>query len=435
VNLSLALLILLIGSAPVILMVDVPLLQGFVCAVAAATTLVIGLTLPRSDGEHLLKLSGFVAVVTAAPVVAILIQLAQLKAIGLSNPIWDSAAAALGQPLAATISIDRGGTIVVLVRFLAAAAILFSAMAIAVDRRRAQRILGCLAAAATAIAVISAIVALSDSLGSRHGYGENWKMAAIDGTVLGVVLTGAAAIQAYERYRMRRTHSPTRARSAAIAGGVWIAGCAICWSTLMWVGDDLANIAALFGFGTLIIIAIICHVGFRPWEQIGLLVVAVGAAVYIVIFILPIRVGDPTLSFVTEVSPALVGVTERVLADIPITGTGAGTFAALLPIYRGVDEVIEAQSPPTTAAAIAIEFGRPVLVLALLTTVSIVGVLMRGALQRGRDYFYSGAGAGCVLALLFLMFGNAGFLNTAISIITAATLGLAFAQRTGRVRH
>jgi len=435
VTLPLSLLIMLIGFTPVVVMVDVPLLQGLVCAVAAATTLVIGLTMSRSDGEHLLKLSGFITIVSGVPVVAILIQLLQSKAPGLANSIWDSAAAALGHPLSAIISIDPGASLVVLVRYLAAAAILFSTMALAVDRRQAQRILVCLAAATTAIAVISAIVATGDSLASHPDHGENWKMATIDGTVLGVVLTAAAAIQAYERYRMRLAHSPNRASSAAIAGGVWIAACAICWSTLLWVGDDLATLAALFGFSTLIIITMICHVGFRPWEQAGLLVVAVGAAVYLVIFVLPIRIGDPTLSFMTDVSPALGRVTERLLADSPLAGTGAGTFAALLPIYRGANEVIEGQTAPTAAAAIAIELGRPILVLVVLAAVTIAGDLARGALRRGRDYFYPGAGAGCVLALLFLMFGNAGLVTTAISSITAATLGLGFAQRTGRVRH
>ena len=52
---------------------------------------------------------------------------------------------------------------------------------------------------------------------------------------------------------------------------------------------------------------------------------------------------------------------ERMLEDAPLLGTGAGTFAALAPIYREMDDQSYSSTASTAAAAFAIELGRPLL--------------------------------------------------------------------------
>ena len=58
-------------------------------------------------------------------------------------------------------------------------------------------------------------------------------------------------------------------------------------------------------------------------------------------------------------------------------------------------------------------------------------VMLRGALRRGRDSFYPALGAGCLVALLIRGFADASIFAQAVSIIAAATVGLALAQSSG----
>jgi len=50
------------------------------------------------------------------------------------------------------------------------------------------------------------------------------------------------------------------------------------------------------------------------------------------------------------------------------------------------------------------------------------------ALLRGRDYVYSSAGAGCIIALLISLFANDGILGLTASLMISVVCGLAFAQ-------
>jgi len=119
------------------------------------------------------------------------------------------------------------------------------------------------------------------------------------------------------------------------------------------------------------------------------------------------------------------------LADAPWTGTGAGTFAALAPIYRAADAAASAAAP-TAAAAIAVELGRPLLWIMALAALGAVAALLRGALARGRDSFYPAAGAALMVTLLLRAFGDAGVLTTPVAIVAAGALGLAAAQSRSR---
>ena len=84
---------------------------------------------------------------------------------------------------------------------------------------------------------------------------------------------------------------------------------------------------------------------------------ALGAAILLLAYHPAERSTSVLLAFAGASSPSLFALSERVLDDAPLVGTGAGTFAALAPIYR------ETESPnsvaATAAAAFAIELGKP----------------------------------------------------------------------------
>src|SRR5205823_5094575 len=133
------------------------------------------------------------------------------------------------------------------------------------------------------------------------------------------------------------------------------------------------------------------------------------------------------LSFATS-PPALKSLSQHVLDDAPLVGTGAKTFLALAAIYREINDPPPACAAATAAATLAIELGPPMLWLIVLGTLAAVVVLLRDGLRRGRDWFYPAMGGGCALTLLLMSFTNAGLLGTATGLLIAAALGLAFAQ-------
>ncbi len=156
-----------------------------------------------------------------------------------------------------------------------------------------------------------------------------------------------------------------------------------------------------------------------------------GIALFVMAYHPPERGAGIPLAY-AESSTALITLSQRILEDAPLLGTGAGTFAALAPIYREIDDPPSGPVAATTASTFAIELGKPLLWLITLATVVFSIILFRASLRRGRDFFYSAMGGSCLITLLFLAFTNAGLLGTATELIFAAALGLAVAQSKSR---
>jgi len=76
--------------------------------------------------------------------------------------------------------------------------------------------------------------------------------------------------------------------------------------------------------------------------------------------------------------------------------------------------------------------GRPALWIMAAAMLSIIFLCASGGFNRGRDLFYSMAGAGVGVSSLVLAFCDIGLNNFAIAIVLAATLGLALAQSVSR---
>src|SRR5450631_1503350 len=147
-------LVLLIVTTPVILIFDGPIIHGLVIAVMAVSVAIVALRFRPGEAGFLSSVIRPMAIVAAVPALWMLVQVLPLKNVGLANPIWESAAAALERPLAGSISIDPGATLISLARYLSMAAIAFVAAAVAVDRHRAEWILFALTIATTLIGLL-----------------------------------------------------------------------------------------------------------------------------------------------------------------------------------------------------------------------------------------------------------------------------------------
>lgn len=345
---------------------------------------------------------------------------------GLVHPIWKSAATALEKPLTGTISVDPGATLVSLIRYLSAIAIAFVASAVAIDRRRAERVLFALVAATTVIA----LMALATTLG---GFSFISAGASTNGAGLGVIFASAAALHTIERNNMRQpdqTNLPPRTSPIFVACLVALATCSLA---VLVGATSQTCFAIICGLATLVFAITIRRFNLGPWGIAAIISLALFVAIAAVAFQVSSGIVGLTLAFASQAPAPLIALTQRVLTESNWAGTGAGTFAAVLPIYRGIDELGSGHVAPTAAASIAIEMGRPFFWIITMAAIALAAALVRGAMRRQRDSFYSATGASCVVALVLLSYGNSALLGTTFLIIAAAAIGVAIAQSKSRL--
>jgi hypothetical protein len=238
--------------------------------------------------------------------------------------------------------------------------------------------------------------------------------------IIGFVLSCATTIRAYEH--LDRTKHRKSRMMAIVAASASMAALFICLSAILISGDPVLFLAALFGAGIPIAVLAIRRWRLGPLGQAGIAALA-AVAVFGFFAAVPAKNdADPILALSTQ---GQISSIERMLSDAKWGGSGAGSFEALLPIYRDTADSLEI---PTAAAIIAIEMGRPFLWICVIVALMGASTLFRRALLRGRDYVYPSAGAGCIVALLISLFANDGILGLTPSLMISVVCGLAFAQ-------
>jgi hypothetical protein len=420
-------LVTLICASPVILLWDGLIMQGLVAGIVAVALAITARTLRPGETGFLVSIIRPLAPVAAVPALWVLVQVLPLRM--LAHPIWKSAETALGHPVAGGISVDPGASVIALGQYLSVIAVAFLSAAVAVDRQRAEWILFVLTAAVTAIALIM----LTHELFFPGVWLATFARAqAINCVAMGTIIASAACIRTIERYESRRS-SPQRSVPVLLRTFVACsAALAICGATLMLDATREVLIATGYGFLALACVLIIRRFALGKFGITAIAAPALGAAILLLAYHPAERSTSVLLTFGGASSPSLIALTERVLDDAPLVGTGAGTFAALAPIYREMDDLPANSMAATAAAAFAIESGQPILWLMVVATAGSLIVLLRASLQRGRDSFYPAMGGGCLVTLLLLAFTNASLLGTATGLIAAAVLGLGFAQSKSR---
>jgi hypothetical protein len=208
-----------------------------------------------------------------------------------------------------------------------------------------------------------------------------------------------------------------------------LAALAICAVAVIYAAPAPLVLATAGGVAMLAIIVII--------RRLGLGLMAGGALVALAALGAGIAAvgqtgasSNPTLRFATSVTQAKLSVVERMITDNGI-GSGAGTFAALLPLYANFDDA-SLRAAPTLAAQISIEMGKAAPFIAAVLALMLVAILLRGAFERGRDSFYAAGAAACTVTFLTEAFMDSSLLTTSAMLVAATILGLGFAQRLSR---
>ena len=412
-------LVALICASPATLW-DGPLVQGVVAGIVAVILAIIARSLHPGETEFLVSTVGPIAIVAAVPALWMVIQVLPLK--GLAHPIWASVETGLGHPVVGTISVDLGASVIALGRYVCMAAVMLGSAAIAVDRKRAKWILFALLGAAAA----SALIFLVDELFySGTGLTLFQKAQTLDCAALGVIFASAACIRTVERYEASRVRSMQSFMYTFLASSAALASCA---AALFF--DRTREVATATGYGFVAFACMLIMRRFRlgAWYASMIAATAICLGVVLLGMHQTERAKSPLLAFAT----APTSISEHLLENAPIVGTGAGTFASLLPIYRELDDAQNSPVASSAAAAVAIELGQPILWLIVAAIVTLAIILLRASLRRGRDSFYSSMGGSCLIVLIFLAFINAGLVRAPTALVAAAALGLALAQSRSR---
>jgi hypothetical protein len=420
---ALIILIGLVVAAPALLVADGLGSYGPVAAIAASGLATAARSIRPGEASHFAALVSPVLLVLAIPAIWLVVQVLPLQQIGLSHPIWVSAAAALGQSLNGSISIDPGATLISLLRFLSIVAILLLAAAVTIDRSRAEWVLLALTAATTFVAAVFIVHHIAGL-----AFLNDAKPAALDCALFGLIFAATSGVRVFERYETRHSKGFTSTRGLALKLGACLACFALACISIGLGATGPLLFTASYGCIAFAAVVINRRLGLGPWGYGGILAAGLAIAIMLIVTRPESRAHDFTLAFAGGTSTSLISVTERILATRTWLGNGAGTFAALLPIYQDAQDVITDPNAPSSASALIIEFGRPALLVVMAIAIGSIAFFFRGALRRGRDSFYSTAAGSCALVFTLLLFVNAGGLSTAFLIIAAAAFGLGLAQ-------
>jgi hypothetical protein len=423
---ALILLILLIQVTPATVFADGPVIRGVLTLVVAAALGFVATVARAGETAHVLKVLRLPLLLLLLPAAWMLVQLIPIP-LRWSNSIWNTSAEALDAGSFGHMSIDVGATVVAIVRYLTAVGILMVAAATTVDRSRAEWLIHWLTAATAFLATMLLAHAFFGLFPLADKGATTAALHAASG--LGILFAAAATIRAVERYETRRNRAEVNPEKFAWTLAAGLSAFTLCWLALLLVAPARVTFAAACGLVTIILILATRRFVLPPLAAACLGVLAVVGALAIVTT--ETKTGaDATLRFALA-SPSAVSIVERMIAD-NLSGTGGGTFGALLPVYREIDDPGLSEDALTTAAQVKIEMGRLAPWTVALLALVVLGFLLRGALNRGRDSFYPTAAAGCLVTLTIEAFIDASLLGTTVMILSMASLGLGLAQSASR---
>ena len=415
----------LIALASVTLFADSSVLTLLLPFLAAGGIFAVALKLPPFEAERFGTLVRPVAIGAAVPALFMLLQMAPVPA-GLAHPVWASVGTGFSIPVWGSITVDIGATALALLRYLTLVGAALLAAAVTINRDRAEILLVALTAAAVAISLVQLAM---ESFGAlRPATSEE----ALDCACLGVTLAAACAVLVFERHETRRAKLGLRDAKFIYPMLASLAALLICASAIGAARSGSLIFAACCGLGMFCAVFLVRRLNLGRWGAgaIGL------TASVIVIALAGGAAGtnsDPRLAFVRK-DPVTLELTQRILADAPYLGVGAGAFSSILPIYEFGDVgAQEERGAVTAAAALSIEMGRAALWAAVIAAAAAVVALLRASAQRGRDSFYASAAASCLISLIVLAFVNVSLFGATLPLLAAVILGLGVAQSQGRV--
>jgi hypothetical protein len=425
---SFRLLLVSIAVVPTLILFDGPVAQSLIEALAVLALAFVAGTARSADVNLAAQITRRLKLAAAVPAIWMAIQLLPMPLSKLSHSIWINADEALNQRSFGHISIDLGETIEALTFYMANVALIVVGVFVVRDRWRAELTLFVLATITTLTTIILLVLRWVPVEGLAAGEAGE-VLSAISS--LGIILSLTCATRAIERAESRRAEPGKPQQNTGMTLLLAGIGLLVCLVGLGASATFNLILVVAFGVATFISVQIIRRAGLAGWATAMFVATMTIAAAMIVLWrynsTSPL---SPFLQFATSASADAVSVARRMLADTSWLGTGAGTYAQLVPVYQELGSSIT--SPPSTAAAFAIELGWPMTLFVFALFVGITATLYRGALIRGRDSFYPAAAAACAIIILGQAFCDASLLHSSVVVLGNAVIGLGLAQSVSR---
>ncbi len=419
-----------LATAPVLAFADGLLALGLAAIGAGILLLLVIGAMGRVAAGHVTTLARAPSILVALPLLWLLLQLLPISAGGLSRSIWDSAASGLGGAVWPHLTVDVGLTLLALCRYLVLIAMAVLALALSIERQRAEKCFWLLAGVSVVMAILLAIQSFIDL--RIPGWNEPGaaRNVFVFASALGIVWWAAASILIIERFE-RGGGDLTKSLLQPLGGT--LAMMVICAAAVLVADARYAAFAGLCGAFAVVTIYFVRSIGlgFRAAVAMGCIgVLAAGAVLW--------SEGRPVPGmgiaqrYAAQADGELIAVANRIATEVGPAGSGAGTFAIVYPLYGAPRPSADHLVAPTFTSQIAIEGGRFALYAFVLLSAALTLLCMRGAFNRGRDIFYPAAGAGTAVAAVIIAFCDAGLGNLGSSVLLAGMLGLAIAQTASR---
>ena len=423
-SIAFSLLLISVAIVPGLVILDGLVAQSLIALLAAAALASVGISARAADVNFTAQVTRRLKLATAVPAIWMVFQILPMPFARMSHSIWINANEALDWDSWGHISIDIGMTIGALAYYLANIALIVVTVFVARDRRRAEIVLFAL----TAVTTLTTIALLISKTGLVAGVSAsemNEMLGAISS--LGIILSLTTGVRAVERHESRQAESGRPAQNASLALAVCGVALLICLGGL--AASATLNLALTVAFGAVVFLSIqaIRRVGLESWALGIFIATMIAAAAMVIVWRYDSsRMLSPFLQFASAAAPNAISITQRILSDTSWPGTGAATFAPLLPIYQELGSSVT--SAPSTASAFAIELGWPMTLFTIAVTVGLFVTLYLGALARGRDSFYPAAAAASTIIILSQAFCDAGLLHSCVDVVAGAMIGLGLAQ-------
>jgi len=413
----------LLGLSGIFLIFDGPIALSLLALAAGALLIVVAVTIRASEAALAWHAGSIAVAMLIAPLGLMLLQCLP-NPLG-ANPIWSTAATALNERLIGSVTIDLGATLTALGRMLVLAGLGAAALAITINRRRVEGLLHVLIAV-TAILPLAMMAALALMPGFAADVDLHAPLTAI--ASLGILVGTTAMIRRFEQFEVSRGHGapgPLRRHSRAAAD---VIAFAICVAAVIAVGTRMAWLAVFCSWFAVFSVPVIR----RFLTRTSSMRTVMASVVVLVVLLLAIPMlqgaGEPVLRIAARADAAQLGLAQRMLGDTHWFGNGAGTYAAVAPLYSTFADAAGALAPPTTAAALALDFGRPALALFVILGGALAIVLFDRALRRGRDSYYPALGGGAVILSVFTLFVDLSLASTTVAVLLVVVVGLALGQ-------
>lgn len=427
-SIAFSLLLISIAIVPALVILDGLVAQSLISALAAAALAFVGISARAADVNFATQVTRRLKFAAAVPAIWMVIQILPIPFSGMSHPIWINANEALNLQSWGHISVDIGTTVEALAFYLANISLIVVSVFAAKDRRRAELML----LALTAITTLTTIALLISKGGLIAGLAAS-EMNEILGAIssLGIILSLTTGVRAVELYESRRAEPTRPAQNTQAAFAVCGAGLLVCIAGLAASATLNVSLTVAFGAITFGSVQAIRRIGLASWATGIFIATMITAAAMIILWRYDsVRTLSPFLQFATAASPDAISVARRILSDTGWPGTGAATYAPLLPIYQELGSSVT--KAPSTASAFAIELGWPMALFTIAVTVGLIAILYRGALVRGRDSFYPAAAAACAIIILGQVFCDTSLLHSCVAVVGDAVIGLGLAQSVSR---